>query len=801
MSRPGGVWGCAAAMDCEQPDSLEGWVPLREDLFREPERHQLRFLVAWNAAKGQFAVTCHDRTEQRRRGRPESAGGGCSWAGLLSAAGFRGAHRQLVALWPALERCFPPLPPELEAAGGAGWGLGRGLWALVWPAPADPGDAALQELCRQLERYLSHAADGCGGATVRDVLFPAPGDPGDCEGLREFRERTMRTRLDGAAARLRQILQDHQKADTMVALMKVYQEEDEVYQELVTMVTMFFQYLLQPFRDMREVATSCKLDILKSLNEDDLGPKRVVSLQKEANEWTRRAEEAVVSIQDITVNYFKETVTALTGMQKQMEQDRKRFGQAAWATAIPRLESLQLRLARETLQLMRAKELCLNHRRTDIQRKVEDLSDQGKNIDAVDELEIQYYEIQLELYEVKLEILRSEETILVTQLNSVKRLIKEKQDEVVYYDPCEDPEELKSLAPNLDLHLGEDEELRMLKQQCRQLEAQRGRICARRAHLRNRKDHCQENHQLRLQQAKQSVRHSHQHHSIQMKRDKKREEEQKKKEWINHERQKTLERLRAYKEKCSAPRSALKTTCSETGMPNLLGGCHQKRSSTAHHKITHSASSKTTSGTLSPGAKMKTPEHQDSCGSVPVQDFVPVGDQTLSRLSEDHSLPPQPPPLPPPPPPPPPPLPLPALSSFQATAHQNLGLRTLATDDQPLSLVCEVSAKRPFDCLEGFQRPGSMDEVLASLRQGRASLRKVEAPTLSSPRTSVNEQVLAAIRHGVQLKKVHPDTGVEPSRKRTSDLEKSIREALERIKRVSADSEDSDEQSPGDWDR
>lgn len=206
MSRPGGVWGSAAAMACEQPDSLEGWVPLREDLFREPERHQLRFLVAWNAAEGQFAVTCHDRTAQRRRGPPEGGGGGgCSWAGLLSAAGFRGAHRQLAALCPALERCFPSLPPELDAAGGGVWSLGRGLWALVWPTPAEPGDAAMHELCRQLERYLGQAADGCGGATVRDVLFPAPGDPADYESLREFRERTMRARLDGAAARLRQV--------------------------------------------------------------------------------------------------------------------------------------------------------------------------------------------------------------------------------------------------------------------------------------------------------------------------------------------------------------------------------------------------------------------------------------------------------------------------------------------------------------------------------------------------------------------------------------------------------------------
>lgn len=193
-------------MDSEQPDSLEGWVPLREDLFPEPERHQLRFLVAWNAAEGQFAITCHDRTAQRRRRDREEAGDpGCSWAGTLTAAGFRGAHRQLAALWPALEPCFPPLPPELDAASGAGWGLGRGLWALLWPAPADPGDAALQELCRQLERYLGLAADGCGGATVRDVLFPTPGDSADCEGLNEFRERTLRARLARTATRLHQV--------------------------------------------------------------------------------------------------------------------------------------------------------------------------------------------------------------------------------------------------------------------------------------------------------------------------------------------------------------------------------------------------------------------------------------------------------------------------------------------------------------------------------------------------------------------------------------------------------------------
>lgn len=71
-----------------------------------------------------------------------------------------------------------------------------------------------------------------------------------------------------------------------------------------------------------------------------------------------------------------------TGMQRQMEQDEKRFGQAAWATAAPRLDRLKLMLARETLQLLRAKELCLNHRRAEIQGKVS--QDAGDRVSETD---------------------------------------------------------------------------------------------------------------------------------------------------------------------------------------------------------------------------------------------------------------------------------------------------------------------------------------------------------------------------------------------------------------------------------
>ena len=62
----------------------------------------------------------------------------------------------------------------------------------------------------------------------------------------------------------------------------------------------------------------------------------------------------------------------------------------------------------------------------------------------------------------------------------------DKEEEVVYYDPCESPEELGNLDGVTGLPGDQSVEVRRLSRQCQRLESQRGRICARRACLRNR---------------------------------------------------------------------------------------------------------------------------------------------------------------------------------------------------------------------------------------------------------------------------------------------------------------------------
>uniref|UniRef100_A0A3Q3IGW6 JMY/WHAMM N-terminal domain-containing protein n=1 Tax=Monopterus albus TaxID=43700 RepID=A0A3Q3IGW6_MONAL len=54
-------------MSFTMEDHLEsGWVSVRPKVFDEKERHKFAFIVAWNDIEGKFAITCHNRTVQRR---------------------------------------------------------------------------------------------------------------------------------------------------------------------------------------------------------------------------------------------------------------------------------------------------------------------------------------------------------------------------------------------------------------------------------------------------------------------------------------------------------------------------------------------------------------------------------------------------------------------------------------------------------------------------------------------------------------------------------------------------------------
>ncbi|KAF4101013.1 hypothetical protein G5714_017445 [Onychostoma macrolepis] len=703
--------------DSERMDSLDGWVAVKRDAFDDSESHKLRFIVEWNEIETKFAVTCHDRTLQRRG----DASGSC--AGLFSEAQLSGVGAHLSGVRDELGPLFPDLTRFREPS----------LWELLFSnAPRCDADAA----CRQLERYFGAAVDACGRKIVLDALFSVTeADEREYfENLQEFKCRAMRDEITRAKDALRALLQTHPSTDGLQRLMKIYEEEDEIYRELVSVATKFYQNLLQPFRDMREIATLYKTEILKCLQYEELGPKRVSELKAEMIEWNQRGEKAVHSIQDITADYFRDTSRALTGMVKQMEQDQKRFGHASWAMATPRQEKLRVLLAKETLQYMRAKEMCIKRKRDEIREKMRGVAaGSSEAASVVRELELQYYETQLELHDCRFEILKNEELLLLTQIKSTQRQIRELQEQVVYYDTCEDPEELQEVQ--VDVSPAQSH----LQQHLKQLESKRGAISSRRAYLRNQRELCV---QAREQQERSVVQRSeqlHQHHTAQLKREKKRAEEEQMKQWVENERAKTLNRLRSFRERHQG----------------------QYALQTAHVKPVSHDSSRDDSpqplSIMSLGPQSSTPHRKrrsQKQRDIPVQILLPPG----SASTQPDQMPPAPPPNPPPPLLPPPHL-------------------------RP-SLLLPPSVRR------------SMDELLASLQRGQKQLRKV---TVSAESGDVRNSLLSAIRQGVTLKKVPPSSG--PTHSTDSELERSIKAAMMRMKKVSNDSDDEEpsDAPSGDW--
>lgn len=60
----------------------------------------------------------------------------------------------------------------------------------------------------------------------------------------------------------------------------------------------------------------------------------------------------------------------VSAVYERMRVDQKKFGKSAWAAAVERMERLQYAVSKETLQLMRAKEICLEQKKHSLKEEV-----------------------------------------------------------------------------------------------------------------------------------------------------------------------------------------------------------------------------------------------------------------------------------------------------------------------------------------------------------------------------------------------------------------------------------------------
>ncbi|MED6289842.1 hypothetical protein CHARACLAT_007000 [Characodon lateralis] len=197
---------------------------------------------------------------------------------------------------------------------------------------------------------------------------------------------------------------------------------------------------------------------------------------------------------------------------------------------------------------------------------------------------------------------------------------------------------------------------------------------------------------------------------------------------------------------------------------------------------------------LSPSAS---PEEPSSIHPAPRRNKTPRKQQPKDIPVQIFSAPPPPaltcPTAPPPPPPPPLPPPPPAIPPPPVRASPS-------PKDTPMPLSDKNESFPSKNMLT--QNIGTMDEVLASLTRGQIKLRKVPAARTSSGE-DVRSSLMSAIRQGVTLKKMVP-MREEISGSTDNELERSIKAAMMRMKKVAADSDDEDrgddDSQNADWD-
>ncbi|XP_071755854.2 junction-mediating and -regulatory protein-like [Centroberyx gerrardi] len=878
-------------MSFTMEDNLEsGWVAVRPNVFEEKEKHKFVFIVAWNEVEGKFAITCHNRTVQRRsfgrdplvetttqeedktkwpkspvkdkaakspskgaRGaavqgfspkakspsmaatklspaKTETASKGaaspvspetevlesirddpvsstvdsldleeldslcredCSWAGLFSFQDLRTVHLQLCSVNSDLEPCLPVFPEEPA-----------GMWTVLFGSAEVP-ETEMDELCYRLQVYLGHALDTCGWKILSQVLFTENDDPDEYyESLSELRQSGYEEALNRAKKHLHELLEKHRAMDSMVELLEVYEEEDQAYGGLLETSTQLYQYLLQPFRDMRELAMLRRQQIKISMENDYLGPRRIDALKKEDSDWQKKAQEAVLNIQEFTVKYFEITARAQKGVYERMKVDQRKFGKAAWTAAVERMERLRYSVAKETLQLQRAREICLDQRKHTLRDEMQSLCSGEDAMSRLDHMEAQYYELQLQLYDIQAEILQCEELLLTAQLDSIRRQMTERQDEVVYYDTYESPDAIG------EDDAAEREELRRLQVSARQLEARRGRITAKRSYLKNKREICVSNHT-----EKQQKRQAMQTDSTFQQKDDEEEDEERKNSRVSQERQRTLDRLRTFKQRYpgqvilkSTRLRVTHTRRRERGRSGEMGGgvdsvCVQ----TQEQPLCLSTSVQT-----DPSSTLTTQPAATLTASLPPLPVPSPADSSCSPCSLPSLLAS---PISPPPPPPPPPLPLPKedpspsgspgrQGQAQKGEAEELSLSPLGPfiprffDSSQLESARKKLRKTPELDAHSRRVSSPMDEVLASLKRGSFHLRKVDQRSLPPTKDDDDpNSILAQIRRGVKLRRVplkeRKDQGELPAS--TDPLTRSIHEALRRIKEASPESDSDDD--------
>lgn len=280
----------------DQLDSLEDWVAIKEHPFLDDpsKRTKLKFKVTWNDADRKILIEC---TKQHRMTRCRD--GQSVRTTSLTLGELNAVHNQLSLVHPRLGPYLPALPEEP-----------RGLWSYISPSTS-PIDSV--QICDEVRSYLSVAFDLCGEHLLVDALFEEHSLDEYFEHISELRRRSYDEAVRKADDDLQNVLFLRAGSINMLDMVEVYKLEDEVMFKWNVALAELYNYLIQPFLDVRAPAMEKLMEARRGLQELPHGEMTQEDYVAILSEWQKTYVHALDSIQELYIEYYNRTVALLTG--------------------------------------------------------------------------------------------------------------------------------------------------------------------------------------------------------------------------------------------------------------------------------------------------------------------------------------------------------------------------------------------------------------------------------------------------------------------------------------------------------
>eukprot|EP00106_Octopus_bimaculoides_P009940 XP_014777382.1 PREDICTED: junction-mediating and -regulatory protein-like [Octopus bimaculoides] len=458
----------------EQLDSLEDWVAVKHNPFSEGHLPpKIIFIIGWNEVEKKIAVT----SRQHNRVASDLAESG-NRTGLFTFSEIRAVHELLCLVHGCLAPYLPDIPVEP-----------RGLWTFISPMQT-PDD--IDEICKNLERYFQIVLEICNERLLISTLFEEFTADDYFENFSEIHRRSYEEAVAVAEEQLENVLFLRESSVTMSEKEDMYNLEDAAMAKLNINLASFYNFQIQPFLDMRELAFTKLREARKKLQDIDTGERIKAEYRKIFTEWQGHYERALDNIQELYIKYYKTTCNNLQAMLERMKQDKEKFGKTAF-------DLLGVdRMRRQLIVIASVKEYP--------EAKAE-----------LEKLEEKVFNWTLKIHDVCVKILDEEEILAKTQIDGILKQVQDEEESGVFYDAFEDAESLKEYDEPMTTTTASNPHLQHLKSQI-------NRIQQKKASFRNKK---------KRQQHKEKV--------------------DSKQEFIQEERRKAIKRLQDYKLKYPTP--------------------------------------------------------------------------------------------------------------------------------------------------------------------------------------------------------------------------------------------------------